>query len=76
MINFHLYGFYTPSVCVCACYLGDLDGVPSALLGSISLCSCFCKAILSDACLHDKHATHMTDLTLRQLLCFSKNTEV
>lgn len=59
-----------------ACYLGDLDGVPSALLGSISLCSCFCKAILSDACLHDKHATHMTDLTLRQLLCFSKNTEV
>lgn len=41
-------------VVVCVCYLGDLEGVPSALLGSISLCSLFCRVILSAACLQDE----------------------
>lgn len=42
------------------CYLGDLEGVPSGLLGSISLCSCFCRAILSAACLHDKKQSNVS----------------
>lgn len=41
-------------------YLGDLEGVPSGLLGSISLCSCFCRAILSAACLHDNKQTSVS----------------
>lgn len=41
-------------------YLGDLEGVPSGLLVSISLCSCFCIAILSAACLHDKNQTDVS----------------
>lgn len=43
------------------CHLGDLEGVPSAWLGSISLCSCFCRVILSAVCLHDEKQTDMSN---------------
>lgn len=48
------------------CYLGDLEGVPSVLLGSSSLCSCFCRVILSVACLHDKSHTQHIFIALLQ----------
>lgn len=44
------------------CHLGDLEGVPSALPGSISLCSCFCRVILSAACLRDRKQTNMSNV--------------
>lgn len=52
------------------CHLGDLEGVPSALLGSISLCSCFWRVILSAACLHDKKQTNMSNAdTFSPVIC-------
>lgn len=58
----NLFTHKTPKQCktFLVRYLGDLEGVPSGLLGSVSLCSCFCRAILSAACLHDNKQTSVS----------------